>query len=186
MIRYALGTSLIALAAVVWTPARAQTSTPEPSEYQVKAAFLYNFVKFVEWPPEALARQETLVLCVFGKDPFKGALDEVVDGKTINGHPLQIRKANDPAATRSCHVLFVSAMENSRGGEITRAIRSFNILTVTEVGRSVEHCSVINFLMEDQRVRFQIDTSAAARAGLKISSKLLQLAVAAEGERARK
>jgi hypothetical protein len=157
--------------------------TPGPSEYQVKAAFLYNFVKFVEWPAEALTKQEGMVLCVFGKDPFNGELDQATQGKSVDGRKLAIHRINDPVAAISCHVLFVGASEPGRSRAVISAVRNFAVLTVTETDRRAEG-GMINFLMDGQRVRFQIDAKAAARVGLKISSKLLQVAVGVTEERA--
>jgi len=143
----------------------------------VKAAFLYNFVKFVEWPFTPGAQEGPIEICMLGKDPFRGALELVVDGKTVNGRALIIRHIGDIAAARSCQVLFVSTSEADRVSEITKAVRGWNILTVSEINRFSERGGIINFLMEGQRVRFRINTKMAASAGLTISSKLLQLAV---------
>jgi hypothetical protein len=157
----------------------AESPAPRPSEYQVKAAFLYNFVKFVEWPATPGEKVGPIVLCMLGKDPFGGALDRAVEGKKVEGRPLAIRPINDIAAARSCHVLFVSASEVGRISEITYAVRTWDVLTVSEIHGFSGRGGIITFLMDGQRVRFQINSEAAARAGLKISSKLLQLAVAA-------
>jgi hypothetical protein len=150
-----------------------------PSEYQVKAAFLYNFVKFVEWPPTVGEQRGPIAMCVIGKDPFGEELVNVVEGKKVNGRPVAIRKINDLAAAASCHVLFVSASESSRLPEITRAVRVWSVLTVGEWPTFIERGGIVNFLMEGHRVRFQINAKAADEAGLKISSKLLQLAAPA-------
>jgi hypothetical protein len=162
---------------LVCTGAHAENPAQGPSEYQVKAAFLYNFVKFVEWPETPVVQEGAILLCMLGKDPFGGALERVVEGKTVNGRPLVIRRIGDIAAARSCQVLFVSASEAGRVSEITRAVRGWNVLTVSEIDRFSERGGIITFLMEGQKVRFQINPKTAASAGLKISSKLLQLAV---------
>ena len=175
MTRRIVRTGLLAIAMLVCTHALAENAAQGPSEYQVKATFLYNFVKFIDWP--ATRNEGPIELCVLGKDPFGGALGRAVEGKTVNGRPLVIRRIGEIAAGRSCHVLFVSAPEAGRVSEIIKAIRGRNILTVSDVDRFCERGGIITFLMEGQRVRFRINPKMAASAGLKISSKLLQLAV---------
>jgi hypothetical protein len=177
MTRRIVGTSLLAVGMVVCTHARAENAARGPSEYQVKAAFLYNFVKFVDWPATPAGQEGPIEICVLGKDPFGGALERVVKGKTVNARQLVIRRIGEIAAARSCQVLFVSLSEAGRVSEIATAVRGRNVLTVSDVDRFCERGGIINFLMEGQRVRFRINTKTAAAAGLTISSKLLQLAV---------
>jgi hypothetical protein len=172
-----IGTSLLAVAILVCPRVHAENATQAPSEYQVKAAFLYNFVKFIDWPATSAAQDGPIELCVLGKDPFGGAIDRVIEGKTVNGRPLAIRRIGDIVAARSCHVLFVSASEAGRVGEIINAVHGRNVLTVSEIDRFSERGGIITFLMEGQRVRFRINPKMAAAAGLQISSKLLELAV---------
>ena len=177
MPRWSVTSSVLAVAMLVCTRAQPENPPKGPSEYQVKAAFLYNFVKFVEWPATAATQEGPIEICVLGKDPFGGALDRVVEGKTVNDRALVIRHIGDIAAARACQVLFVSTSEAGRVSEITQAVRGWNVLTVSEIDRFSERGGIINFLMEGQRVRFRINPKMAASAGLKISSKLLQLAV---------
>jgi hypothetical protein len=148
-----------------------------PSEYEVKAAFLYNFVKFVEWPSTPGEQKGPLLLCVLGKDPFEGALEETAAGKRLNGRHLVIRQITEPAAARSCHVLFIAASESGRIAEILETVAASSVLTVSDIDRFCERGGMITFLMDGQRVRFRISSEAARHAGLKISSMLLQLAV---------
>ena len=169
--------SVLAVAMLVCTRAQPENPPKGPSEYQVKAAFLYNFVKFVEWPATPAAQEGPIEICVLGKDPFGGALERVVEGKTVNDRALVIRHFGDIAAARSCQVLFVSTSEAGRVSEIVKAVRGWSVLTVSEINRFSERGGIINFLMEGQRVRFRINTKMAASAGLTISSKLLELAV---------
>jgi YfiR/HmsC-like len=175
MTRPIVRTSLLAVAMLVCTRARAENAAQGPSEYQVKAAFLYNFVKFIDWP--ATRNEGPIELCVLGKDPFGGAIEHVTEGKTVNGRPFAIRHIGDIAAARSCHVLFVSRSEAGRVSLIAKTVHAWNILTVSDVDRFCERGGIIAFLMDGQRVRFEINPAIAASAGLKISSKLLQLAV---------
>lgn len=167
-----------AAALLVLSHALAEEPQQAPSEYQVKAAFLYNFAKFVEWP--ALANPAfPITMCVLGKDPFGKALESVMEGKTVNGRPIVIRRTNDLAVARSCQVLFLSASEAGRAGEIVKGLRDASVLTVSDLDRFTEAGGVIALVMEGQRVRFRINSKAAAFANLKISSKLLQLALPA-------
>ena len=177
MPRRTLRASLLAIAILVCPRAHAENAAQAPSEYQVKAAFLYNFVKFIDWPATPAAQDGPIELCVLGKDPFGGAIERVIEGKTVNGRPLVIRHIGDAVTARSCHVLFVSASETARAGEIVKAVHSWSILTVSDIDRFAERGGIITFLMEGQRVRFRINPKMAAAAGLQISSKLLQLAV---------
>jgi hypothetical protein len=177
MRRRIVGTSLLVVAMLVSTRAHAENVPQGPSEYQVKAAFLYNFVKFVDWPATQASQEGPIELCVLGKDPFGGALERVIEGKTVNGRPLAIRRISEITAAQSCHVLFVSASEAGRVSEITKAVHAWSVLTVSEIDRFSDRGGIITFLMEGQRVRFRINSKTASSAGLKISSKLLQLAV---------
>jgi len=126
------------MALLTSTLAWAETSAQGPSEYQVKAAFLYNFVKFVEWPAAAIDPQEPITLCVLGKDPFGDALSRAIEGKSVNGHRIATRRIAEAAKAQSCHVLFVSASESGRAAEIIRAVRSWNVLTVSEIDRFLD------------------------------------------------
>ena len=157
----------------------AESPAQAPSEYQVKAAFLYNFVKFVEWPPNAVEAREPITLCVLGKDPFGSELARAIEHKSVNGHPIAIRRVADAVAAQSCQVLFVSASESDRVAEIVKALRAWSVLTVSEIEHFSQRGGMIHFVMDGQKVRFHINAKAATDADLKISSKLLQLAAPA-------
>jgi YfiR/HmsC-like len=149
-----------------------------PSEYQVKAAFLYNFGKFVEWPDTAFAGpQAPLVIGVFGDNPFHKDLEQLVAGKTIGGHPVTARFVTAVAGLKTCHIVFVSESKQKDAAQIAAALNGRKVLTVTE---NMKHFAasgfIINFVTEDDRIRFEINNTAADRAGLTISSKLLSLA----------
>ena len=152
------------------------------SEYQVKAAFLVNFARFVEWPSQAFGgANDPFVFGVYGKDLFGAALDQAVLGKTIDGRPAVIRRTSDPSALRSCQVVFVPASEMSHFREVSASLGNLSVLLVGETEGFAEAGGVINFILENERVRFEVSPPAAARAHLKISSKLLQLAVIVGG-----
>ncbi len=150
---------------------------PSPSEYQIKAAFLYNFAKFVEWPPQAFAGPKSpMVIGVLGKNVFGDDLEQTIRNKTINGHPFQFKEVHSVTEATNCHILFISASERDRLPKILSGLRNADVLTVSETGHFIEAGGMINFVIEDNRVHFQINDAAAKKAGLKISSKLLSLA----------
>ena len=148
-----------------------------PTEYEIKAAFLYNFAKFVEWPPSAFTDpKQPLSVCVFGRDPFGHSLEEAMDGKSVGNRPVILGRARQLADLAGCHVVFVSALESPRLVEILGGMRGHNILLVGESEGFASAGGIIQFVLEQNRVRFAINPDAANRAGLKISSKLLALA----------
>jgi hypothetical protein len=171
-----LGIGLLAAAMLIPCSAQPEGAWQAPSEYQLKAAFLFNFAKFVEWPEQ---QRGPFAICILGKDPFGEALERVMAGKSVNERPIVIRRTNDLAVARSCQVVYVSLPEAGRMGEIVKALSDASVLSVSEIPRFCISGGVITFVMEGQRVRFQINAAAAVHANLKISSKLLQLAVAA-------
>jgi hypothetical protein len=153
------------------------TAQDSPSEYQVKAAYLFNFLKFVQWPADAF--QDSLapiMIGIVGDDPFGEALPQVVVGKTVQGRDLVIRKYHVGEDLRGSHILFISASEKKRLPQVLASLQGSSVLTVADMDHFVESGGMIQFLIEDSRVRFAIDVGAASRAHLKISSKLLSLA----------
>jgi hypothetical protein len=150
-----------------------------PDEYQVKAAFLYNFAKFVEWPAESFVNPGLpLTVCVLGEDPFGGALDEVVSGRNIDGRALAVRRISDPRQAAGCRILFVSSSERKRVLAVIAGLNEPGILTVGESDSATSEGMIINFTLEGGRVRFAINAGAAEREKLRVSSRLLSLASA--------
>ena len=146
-------------------------------EYDVKAAFLYNFVKFVEWPAAAFRDDRSPVeICVYGTDPFGQALDGVVNGETVGARGLSIRRPASFAAFEGCHVLFIAASERERTSEVLAAVAGRPVLTVADSDGFLQAGGMINFVLDEGRVRFRINQPAAERVRLTISSKLLRLA----------
>jgi hypothetical protein len=144
-------------------------------EYRVKAAFLLNFTKFVEWPPTAFADPHSPIeICVLGKDPFGRALDEVLQGDSAGGRKLQARRLVQAPTPQTCQVLFV----DSELKEIPKTLAALppGILTVSDGDRFLRDGGMISFVILNHRVRFDIDQSAAEKAGLKLSAKLLTVA----------
>ena len=146
-------------------------------EYQVKAAFLYNFAKFVEWPADMFEGDgEALVLCVAGDDPFGGSLDGVVRGETLNGRRLVVHRTRDLSEIQECHVVFVPRSERSRQERILDSVRHRGVLTVGETDGFLTGGGIIRFVLDQNKVRFDVNLEAAESSGLKLSSKLLRLA----------
>jgi hypothetical protein len=156
--------------------ARAQQS--QPSEYQLKAAFLYHFAEFVDWPASAfVAPTSPMIIGILGDNPFGNELEQAVRGKSLNNHPLSVRSIGSvPEATTNCHILFISSSEKKRLPEIFTGLGQASVLTVGEMDRFNESGGMINFVLEGTKIRFQINDAAARRVGLKISSKLMSLA----------
>jgi len=165
----------LALLALVTTHVQGQS--PIPDEYQVKAAFLFNFAKFVEWPAAAFkGPEDPLAICVLGQDPFGTILEDVVRNKTVSNRAFVIREVSNAQQAISCQIVFVSASERKRFRPLLDGLKGRSILTVGEAEDFTANGGIINFKLKDARVRIEIDAGAADRAGLRISSKLLSLA----------
>ena len=158
-------------------------AAPLPStEYQLKAVFLFNFVQFVEWPTNAHASKDSpIVLGIVGEDPFGAALDKTVRGEKVSGRPLEVRRIKEGDDLAACHLLFISSSARDRAGELLEQLQGRPVLTVGETPGFAERGGVMNFVVADKKVRFEANPQTAARQGLKISSKLLQLARVVDG-----
>lgn len=168
--------ALLAVLALAGVPSRANAQSLVTSEYAVKAAFLYNFARFVEWPEGAfLNPREPVTFCVMGQDPFGPELEATIDGKTVMGRQVVIRRPSQILELAACRILFVSASERPRFQQILASVGHRPVLTVGEDEGFARTGGIINFVVERSRVRFQINQGAAERAGLKISSRLLEL-----------
>ena len=153
------------------------------SEYQVKAAFLYNFIKFVEWPEDAFPNQDApIVIGIVGKDSFNGDLDNLVRDKTIRKRAVEVRRLKEGAALNVCHVLFVAQSEAAAVPAMMKQLEAKQVLTVSETPGFLERGGIINFVISNNKVRFEVNIGASADAGLQISSKLLNLAVRVVGK----
>lgn len=149
----------------------------QPSEYQLKAVYLFNFAKFVEWPDTAFsAPAAPLVIGVIGKNPFGDYLENTVRGKALNGHPLAVREIRAANEITNCHILFISTSEQKRVPEILKNLQNAPVLTVSEMDRFTESGGMINFVWVEKTIHFQINDAIAKNVGLKIGSKLLGLA----------
>jgi uncharacterized protein DUF4154 len=161
----------------------AAPASDSAGEYEVKAAFLYNFTRFVEWPPEAFPDANApLTLCVVGKDPFGEVLDDVVRDETVGGRRLAVVRPGPGDDLAHCQLLFVSRSEHPRLGALLRRLQGKSVFTVGEEEGFLEAGGILRFVRAGRSVRFEINQAAAERAPLKISSKLMRLGVAAGGE----
>jgi hypothetical protein len=173
--------ALVQVAALLVVPLAAQQpagedARPASGEYVIKAAFLYNFLKYVEWPTPS--KEDPLVLCVAGQNPFGTALEQF-DGERINGRAVKTKVI--PGAEPGCHAIFMPATSNRN--VYLRAARGASVLTIGETQNFLAEGGIINFVMDGARVRFEINAEAAARENLRISSRLLQLALPTPGAR---
>jgi hypothetical protein len=167
------------LASVVFLCALARAQAP--SEYQVKAVFLLNFTKFIEWPATAFETSHSpMEICILGNDPFGNTLDQTVKGEVVNGRPVAVKRLKHPPPPRSCHVLFAASIDKEMQ-VLTDA--SPGRLTVGEGHGFLRDGGMIGFVIESRRVRFDVNQTAAKKAGLKISSKLLAVARSVEEAR---
>jgi hypothetical protein len=147
------------------------------SEYEIKAAFLFNFAKFVEWPSGALMDTEgSFVIGILGKDPFNTELEQTIGDKTIRGAAIQIERFRSIDNLRPCHILFISESEKMNLPNILVKIGDQSILTVSDMPDFARRGGMIHLYTENNKVRFIIHTQAAEKAGLKLSAKLLTLA----------
>jgi hypothetical protein len=148
-----------------------------PKEYQVKAAFLFNFAQFVEWPTNAFPTPQTsLVIGLLGDDPFGAVLDEMVRGEIVNGHPLVVQRYRRLEEISTCHILFVSSSERRQMGQILAKVKDRSLLTVGEWDGFAQQGGMIRFVTEKNKIRFRVNLDATRNANLTISSKLLKAA----------
>jgi hypothetical protein len=152
----------------------------DSSEYLIKAGFIYNFAKFVDWPSAAFAQPDSpIVIGILGTDPFGNLIDRIVENKKIGARGLVVKRLKwgaDLKDLKECKILFVGASEKAHLDELLQIVKTLPILTVGEAPGFAERGGVIRFVLEDNRVRFEINVEAAHQADLTISSRLLTLA----------
>jgi hypothetical protein len=164
-------------ALVLAGPPSLDSSPRDPlPEYPVKAAFLYRFVQFVEWPQASPLPPASITIGVLGRDPFGDVLDKVVLEKMVAGRSLAIRRFASVAALEPCEILFISSSEMPHLPEILARLQRAPVLTVGEADRFARRGGMIGFFYENNRVRLEVNREAAESAGLRVSSKLLTVA----------
>jgi hypothetical protein len=147
-----------------------------PTESQVKAAYLYNFGKFVSWQADQASRSVPLEICVLGKDPFGGVLDATVGGESIDGRTISVRRIAKIQDAPQCRILFVSSSEEGRLNSVLPAAQHFGMLTVSDIPRFATRGGVIEFVTQEGKIRFEVNRDSAEQSGLVLSSQLLKVA----------
>jgi hypothetical protein len=171
---------LAGLPTVGWT-AEGELSAV-PTDFEVKAVFLYNFAKFIEWPADAFKNADTnFVIGVIGQDPFGNVLESRLEGKSVQGKALVFKKLVSPNQAADCQVLFVSSSEANDWFAIHKILDGSPVLTVSDIDAFVQQGGMVGFELEKKRVRFNINLTAAEKSSLKISSQLLKLAKRVHG-----
>ena len=144
-------------------------------EYQVKAVFLLNFTKFIEWPPAAFELPDSpIAICILGEDPFGSVIDQVVGGEEVNGRKVVVHRMKRPPEPKACQVLFWGKAE--RDASKTIGGLGAGVLTVGEGDSFIRDGGIISLVIENRRVQFDVNQKAAESSGLKLSSKLLSAA----------
>jgi hypothetical protein len=170
------GLLAMVMASGYWTPCRAQSDL-QIAEYKVKAAFLYKFASYVEWPPQVFERAETpLVIGVAGADALSDELARLIAGRSIGGRPMVVRRLRRGEAVDGVHILFIGRSDGGRLSETLASAKGRPVLTVTESEDAFALGSVINFVIVDDKVRFDVALREAEQANLKVSARLLAVA----------
>jgi hypothetical protein len=161
---------------VILAPFHTRAEEPEFSEYDIKAGFMYNFPKFVEWPGDTFSdANKAITLCIVGTDPFGKALG-AIDNKTVQNRRLEIKYTARSKDLKMCSILFISGSEKESVPQILEMLKGAATLTIGDTRGYAQQGVMINFVMEQNKVGFEINTESARRAKLTISSKLLKLA----------
>src|ERR1700733_3627435 len=152
-------------------------------EYRVKAAFIFHFAQLVDWPPEKRTGPDnSLVLCTLGQDPFQGLLEDTVAGKAIGNRILRVRHLGEPQDMQACQIVFLGRAQTKRIPMLVSNLHNAPVLTVGETAGFLDAGGMIDFLLEDKKLSFEVNLEAAESADLKIGSRLLVLAQRVVGE----
>lgn len=172
-----LALSVACMGAAPLVDAQEIAAPASATERGVKAAFIFKFLSYVEWPPTAFSQADApIVIGVVGADDIAAELQQITTARAVEGHPLVVRRMREGDSLAGVHVLFMGASEAARLPALVRTAQQRPILTVAEVPGALAHGTIVNFLMIDGRVRFEISVEAAERSGLKLSSRLLGVA----------
>jgi hypothetical protein len=149
----------------------------QSSEYLIKAGYIYNFAKLVEWPASAFEQADSpIVIGILGSDPFGPIIDKVLEGKKVNGHPFVIKRLRAAVDAKECHILFLGSSVSPQVADTIRLIRGTPVLTISEIPGFANRGGIIHLTLEENKVRFEVNVEAAKEADLNISSRLLVLA----------
>lgn len=169
------------IASVLWLLFAASSvfGQEKPGEYQVKAAYLYNFGRFVEWPAKVTnATTGPFTICVLGEDPFGQALDATLAGEMRGNQKVAAKRISSPLESVDCQILFISSSEAKRLNKIVEALGNSAVLTVSDIPQFLQRRGMIQLVLEGDRIRFEVNLTATQRAGLTLSSELLKVATA--------
>ena len=160
------------------------TTSNGPSQYEVMAAYLFNFSKFVEWPEGTFAEAtDPITICVLGESPIGTPLGDTVKGKQVKGREVLVREASSIAKTAGCHIIFLASSERRRLDDQLASLADRPVLTVGDARWVADRGAVIGLTLEERRVRIEVNMIAADRARLRLSSQLLKVAVRLIGQR---
>jgi hypothetical protein len=171
-----LVTTVIGLAAALLCSALPQVSAADrPTQSEIEAAYLYNFGKFVHWPPNQ--QTQPLNICVLGKDPFGGELEKIVANEKIDGRTLAVDPLQSASQASTCSILYISASEAPHLERDLAAVATRPLMTVSDIDGFAKRGGMIEFVLENDRVRFEVNLDATQKAGLTLSSQLLKVAI---------
>ena len=180
----AIRAALLAASVLISAPAepvRAEEAAPAPaaaSERSIKAAFLYKFLDYAEWPDSAFAQPDSpLVIGVTGADDIAAELQQITAGRKVGSRPVSVRRVREADSLAGLHMLFIGRSESARLASLAHRARDRAVLTVTEIPGALEHGAIVNFVLVEGRVRFEIALDNAERSGVKLSSRLLAVAI---------
>lgn len=167
---------LVAFTTMAGTPA-------EYPEHQVKAAWMFNFTRFVDWPATAFPSKDSpCVVGVLGKDPFRGELESAFTGKFLNGRKFELRRLKRDDDAAKCHILFIPAGERRAWRELQPALAKAPVLTIGEADGFLDLGAIVNFMIQDGSIAFEIDLRNAQKAGLKFDANVLKIAAKVKGK----
>jgi hypothetical protein len=157
-------------------------AAPAAQEYQIKAVFLFNFVNFITWPPNAFKQEsDPFRICLLGEDPFGVVLDLTVEDHTVEGRDLKILRLKDIQMIRSCQILFISNSEQARHKDILKTIRTLPVLSIGDNDDFIQQGGMIKFFNHNNKIRLGVNPDALETVGLKANANLLNLAIIERG-----
>jgi hypothetical protein len=169
-------TAITILMLLLWLSILPLSAQQHPTESQVKAAYLFNFGKFVTWPADHGSEGAALEMCVLGKDPFGAVLDSTVEGESIDGRKISVKRIVRIQDAATCRILFVSTSEEGRLRPILIQAQRIGTLTVSDIPHFAEQGGIIEFVLQDGKIRFTVNRGAAEQSRLLLSSQLLKVA----------
>jgi hypothetical protein len=167
----------LAFISVLLSASASPAQESRPTESQVEAAYLYNFGKFITFPPNRAGKFDPFSICILGKDPFREALDATVRGESINGKKITVQRLVNMQHAETCSILFVSSSEESHLPAIVAPAKTLSLLTVSDMKGFAERGGIIQLVRQQDRIRFEVNLAAAQESHLTLSSELLKVAV---------